>query len=155
MTAEERINELVRAYIRGNQGDLVRFVDELLLLTAEVGEIKCAFAGDRALRFETPQQPGCEVELERAKSKLRMCCARLAVLCNESGGQDVSIYGGEGIIVKAVLNGAAPRSQLAALAVGAPATPSAAPDRSAPSPERWAVRFKNTPSEQEFVIQTQ
>ena len=40
----------------------------------------------RALRFQTPEQPPCEVEVGRAKSKLRMLCARLGVLCNESDG---------------------------------------------------------------------
>src|SRR5437588_11724407 len=78
----------------------VRFVDEMLLLASDVGQIKCEQVNDRRLRFQIPDQPACEVELERAKAKLRMLCARLGVLCNESG-QDVSLYGGEGTLRKA------------------------------------------------------
>ncbi len=154
MNAADRIRELVRANLLGRRIDVVRFVDELLHVAADVGEIRGSLAGNDALRFETPRQPAWEVEVDRAKGKLRMCCARLGVLCNESGGREVSLYGDEGVIVRAALNGAT-LSRLAAIQVGASVVPGAAPHGSPAGPEKWAVRFKNTPSEQEFVIQTQ
>jgi hypothetical protein len=109
--------------------DGVRFIDELLLVAAEVGEIQCSLAGDRELRFQTPDRPAWDVTLDRAKTKLRMLCARLGVLCNESGGPEVSLYGGEGVIRKA------------------------APGRESERPSQWAVRFMNTPDRQGLIIQ--
>jgi hypothetical protein len=97
MNADDKIHELVRANLSSNhQVDVVHFVDELLLVTAEVGEIKCSLsAGAQGLCFQTQEQPSWEVELGRANSKLRMICARLAVLC---GGDPPSLYGGEGTL---------------------------------------------------------
>ena len=102
MNAESRTRELVTANLPdGREVDGVRFIDELLLVAAEVGEIQCSLASDRELRFQAPDRPAWDVELDRAKTKLRMLCARLGVLCNESGGPEVSLYGGEGVIKKA------------------------------------------------------
>ena len=67
---------------------------------------------------------------------------------------DVCIYGGEGVIMKATWNGAAPRNQLAAHLIGA-AVQSAHPAVPSTRPQHWFIRFKNTMSEQEFVIQAQ
>ena len=83
------------------------------------------------LRFQTPNQPPWEVELGRAKTKLRMLCARLSVLCNERG-QDVSIYGGEGVVKEIPV----PAGRTADVACC----------------QKLTVRFKNTLSEQEFTL---
>jgi hypothetical protein len=97
MNAEEKIRELVQANLSSNhQVEGVQFVDELLPVAAEVGEIKCSLGADgQGLRFQTPEHPAWEVELGRANGKLRMICARLAVLC---AGPPASLYGGEGTI---------------------------------------------------------
>lgn len=132
MNAESRIRELVTANISdSHEVDGVRFIDELLLVAAEVGEIQCSLAGDSELRFQTPEWPAWEAKMDRAKTKLRMLCARLGVLCNEGGGPEVSLYGGEGVIRKA------------------------GPDGRAVGSEQWAVRFMNTPDQQGFIIQAQ
>jgi hypothetical protein len=98
MNADDKIRELVRANLSSNHKvDGVRFVDELLLVAGEVGEIKCSLsAGAQGLCFQTPEQPAWEMELGRANSKLRMICARLAVLC--ASGATPDVYGGEGTI---------------------------------------------------------
>jgi hypothetical protein len=98
MNADDKIRELVQANLSSNHKvEGVRFVDELLLVVGEVGEIKCSLsAGAQGLCFQTPEQPAWEVELGRANSKLRMICARLAVLC--ANGALPDLYGGEGTI---------------------------------------------------------
>jgi hypothetical protein len=145
MSTEQPIRELIKTYLADNRNvDGVQFIDQLLLLAAEAGEIKCTLAGDGSLRFQIPEQPPWEIELERAKAKLRMLCARLGVLCNETGDQEVSLYGGEGTIKKETslesLNDRG-RSSLAGTSLAAPLVT-----------KQWKVRFKNTPSEQEFTI---
>src|SRR5947209_6502845 len=99
MTSQTQIEDLVRSKLVGRVIDGVGFIDELLNLATREGEIHCTFANNEALRFTLPgQQLVFEVPLDRARGKLRMMCARLGVLCNESRGQDVSLYGGEGVI---------------------------------------------------------
>ena len=127
------------------------FVDELLELAGQVGEIQCTMAGVEGLRFLIPSQPPpFEVELDTAKGKLRMMCARLGVLCHESGDPDVSLYGGEGIIKKE-----APMRSPNNLAQSAGSnSPSSTGITLARPPilHEWRVRFKNTPDAQEFTI---
>lgn len=153
MNAESRIRKLVQTYLADNHKvDGVGFVEEILLLTLEVGEVKCALTSDRMLRFQLPNQPTWEVMVERAKSKLRLVCARLAVLCNESH-REVSPYGGEGVIEKAMP---------AACRVGANVLTADKNERAESLEDSrdwllypssgWIVCFKNTPSEQEFSI---
>lgn len=162
MNADRRIRELVSLSLSGNHDvDGVRFIEELLLVAADVGEVKCSLAGDGRLCFQTPGQPACEVTLDRAKSKLRMLCARLSVLCNESDGPTVSLYGGEGIITRegAGFRAAAPDTAPVVLREFGTAPPNSAlttvgaARRSPTGQQRWAVRFTNTPTEQEFIIQ--
>jgi hypothetical protein len=149
MNAETRIRNLVKRTLADNHNvDGVEFVDQLLLVAAEVGEIKCTIADEGGLRFQTPDQVAWTVTVDRARSKLRMVCARLAALCLEGGTRDVSIYGGEGLITKhAPQDGvAAPaRKSDGARELSAPARPVAVLDE-------WTARFKNTASEQEFTI---
>src|SRR5262249_34931640 len=103
MTAESVIREWVQAYLASNHKvDGVQFIEEVLMLASEVGEIRCSLTGEGKLRFQTPDETTWDIELNRAKTKLRMLCARLGVLCHESGDQDVSLFGGEGIIKKEV-----------------------------------------------------
>jgi hypothetical protein len=136
LTVQTRIHELVQQHLAGrNRANPVTFVDEILALSAEAGEVRCTMAGSEALRFEVSHGEPCEVLLDCAKAKLRACCARLGVLCNESG-QDVNLYGGEGLIVK-------PDTR-------PPTEPSGNHD-----PRTWKVRFQNTMHRQEFVIEAQ
>jgi hypothetical protein len=151
MNADNTIRELVETHLSDNHKvEGVQFIDQLLALTSEVAEIKCTLADGRMLRFQTQDRLICEVPLDRAKTKLRMLCARLGVLCNETGNQDVSLYGGEGMIKKEVLT---ELSKTVARASG-PSPNLATGISLAPPPaaKEWRVRFKNTPSEQEFTI---
>lgn len=145
MNAESRLRELVAAHLSDNHTvDGIQFIDHLLSLTFEVGEIECSLADEGKLRFRIPTQPVCEVELERAKAKLRLLCARLGVLCHESGDPDVSLYGGQGRIKKEMSVPTSATDIALAPRLGA-LTQSRSPE--------WRVRFKNTSSEQEFTIQ--
>jgi hypothetical protein len=142
MIVHSQIEDLVRHHA-GARVDTVWFIDQLLGALEAKREVRCTLAGSGGLRFEFRDEEAFEVPLDLAKSKLRAMCARLGVLCNESGGEKVSLYGGEGTIQKevpvAVANG--------------PGSSAGSPFE--PCPRRWTVRFKNTPSEQEFIIQAQ
>ncbi len=129
MNAESRIRELVLTHLADDhQGGLVRFLDDLLALSGEVGEVRGTRDADTGLRFETTGQPAWVAPLGRAKTKLRMLCARLSVLCTESGSLQGTLYGGEGLIL---LN-----------------------ENTHPEvcPQSWKVSFMNTPSEHHFTI---
>jgi hypothetical protein len=135
MIADRQIQELVNSRLRDNHDvDGVGFMDELLQLAWELAEIRCQLADEDHLRFEFQDRTAWECQLGRAKSKLRLLCARLAVLCNESGGQDISIYGGEGVIREKRQPELATNRRLTAEVTA------------------WTVRFKNTMAQQEFVI---
>jgi hypothetical protein len=116
------MHDLIQTKLAGRKIDVVGFVDALLALAKEAGEIRSGLATEQSLHFALGDQ-AFEVELDAARAKLRMLCARLSVLCKATGGGAVSPYAGEGIIA-------------------APGTP----------PEQWAVRFKNTPDEQQFTV---
>ena len=164
MNAAAKIRDLVKADLADNHNiEPVRFMDELLCLASEVGEISCTLANAGALRFQIPDELDCDVELGRAKSKLRILCARLAVLCHESGCPEVSIYGGEGVIKSDVrymtsrmLSAAASSSVSAAVGSGGSLDHQPEPDaHQALCQERpvgWFVRFENTMSRQTFTI---
>lgn len=161
MTAQSCIEELAREKLLGRRPKCVSFVDALLQLAQEVGEIQCTRATEDRLRFLIPAQPPAfEVEVDAAVSKLRMMCARLGVLCNESGDQDVSLYGGEGVIEKAPTSSSNPLvdgMRNSYQAGDLPGEASVAVDVSSPAPDTdrmtWKVRFQNTPSAHEFTIQ--
>ncbi|MBI1915355.1 MAG: hypothetical protein HYS12_11540 [Planctomycetes bacterium] len=143
MTVLSRIRDLVQDKLAGRKIDIEGFADELLLLAREAGEVQGTLATDRVLRLEVDGQHSCEVEVDRAKTKLRMLCARLGVLCNQSGLGNVSLYGGEGVIEKK-------HSSLAQHEDQKQSESSAAPPQV--EANRWTVRFKNTSSEQGFTI---
>lgn len=135
MSIENRVRELVQA----NLGDDhhfagVEFVDQLLQVVSEAGAIKCWQADNRKLCFQVGNQPVWEVELSRARTKLRMLCARLGVICQEQTGRFVNIFRDESSIeiTNNILSGVQPVCCATKL----------------------TIRFKNTPSQQEFMIET-
>jgi hypothetical protein len=93
----QRIVRLVQAQLAGRRIEGVAFVDELLAIAEQEGEVRCSPAEDHGLRFEVRGREPFEVDLDANRGKLRMLCARLAVLCQESGS-DFMPYGGEGKI---------------------------------------------------------
>ncbi|MBI3823066.1 MAG: hypothetical protein HY289_10365, partial [Planctomycetes bacterium] len=79
-----RIRDLVKSKLVGRTIDVVGFIDALLEIAGKVGEVHCALASDQALRFELGNEGPCDIELDAARGKLRMLCARLSVHCNET-----------------------------------------------------------------------
>jgi hypothetical protein len=158
MNVEDKIRELVKSNLSDDHEiDGTRFIDQLLCVADEVGELKCSLLGKDKLRFELPERSEFNVATTRAKSKLRMLCARLAVLCKEgSGGQEVSIYGGEGVIKEVTSsNRKESREDLDRLRLGGrnlQASILEIPPGDLEPPPKWTIRFKNTASEQEFTI---
>jgi hypothetical protein len=130
------IEQLVRDNLAGKKVDGIAFVDELLSLAQQVGELRCGPAGDHGLRFEVRGSDPFEVGLDANMGKLRMLCARLAVLCQENGHEFMP-YGGEGLVRRSasVANGNA----------GA----------SIPRIVEWRARWTNTPGRPEFTIHHQ
>jgi hypothetical protein len=153
MSALCQIQDLVQRKLLGRKIDGVGFIDALLALVDRVGEIQCNLSGEETLQFRIPNEPpALEVELDAARGKLRMLCARLGVLCHESGDPDVSLYGGEGLIKKELP--AELPTKVGPLPSADPRSPGGTALASPPNPKEWRVRFKNTPSEQEFTIQS-
>jgi len=95
--ARRQIETLVQERMVGRKIDGVGFMDELLAIATHVGELSCRLAADQGLRFELRDSEPFEVDVDRNRGKLRMLCARLAVLCQESGTEFL-LYGGEGSI---------------------------------------------------------
>lgn len=155
MNAESSIRELVKECLDDSHNVRgVEFIDQLLPLASETGEIACTLASDCKLRFEIPGLPAWEVELERAKAKLRMLCARLSVLCNENAHQDVSIYGGEGVIDRQ-RDSVPASSSLKLEETSSWRSPTVNGPSTNALRSSWKVRFQNTPGKQEFTIQAQ
>jgi hypothetical protein len=93
----QQIERLIRRCLLGRKIDVVTFVEELLAISTQVGEMTCRRVDNRGLRFEVSGIQACEVEVDANVGKLRMCCARIAVLCGENG-HELMIYGGQGTI---------------------------------------------------------
>src|SRR5271167_4888248 len=83
--ARKRIERLVEEKLVGRKTDGITFVEELLAIATQVGELSCTPATDHGLRFQLAGHPPFEVNLDANRGKLRMLCARLAVLFQESG----------------------------------------------------------------------
>jgi hypothetical protein len=96
MTTQHVIERMILDRVTGRKIDLVGFIDQLLLLVSSTGEIRCAPVDDNRLRFTIANAPPFEVDLDHASGKLRMMCARLAVLSQGAGLPEV--YGGTGWI---------------------------------------------------------
>jgi hypothetical protein len=129
-----RIERLVRERLVGKQFDGVAFVEELLAIANLAGEVRCSPVADQGLRFELPGSAPIEVDVDRNRGKLRMLCARLAVLCQESGSEFL-LYGGEGTIRRTVKP---------------PST--AGPSEDAQNTISWYARWTNTPGKHEFSL---
>lgn len=177
MTAKQRIEDLTKRHMLGRNGDVVQFTDELLTIVEEVGELHCVYAQPNTLRFSIPSHGTTfDVMLEStAKGRLRSVCAHLGVRSKESG-HEVSLYGGEGVIVKAEPNLSPadlknpvfpqPIAVMSGARLGDPNSMPKAESQTLRASERkcdenhalsanlrkWAVRFKNTMAEQEFTI---
>jgi hypothetical protein len=95
--ARRHVEKLVAEKMLGRKIDAVSFMDELLSLAAQLGQLTCTPASNRALRFAIAGCDPFEVDVDGNKGKLRMLCARLAVLCQENG-HDPMVYGGEGTV---------------------------------------------------------
>jgi hypothetical protein len=132
LTLQAQILDLAREKLLPRMADLAGFADHLLTVAEQVGEVRGTLADVDTIRLEMRGQQPLEIRLPNAKSRLRTMCARLGHLCMESG-QDITLYGGEGII---------DRATVARLT-------SAATDH---SPANWHLRFQNTMHAQEFTI---
>ena len=97
MADPSRIRTLVHEKLVGRMIDPAGFIGELLTLLQEPGDIRCTLAGETTLRFQVGGHR-VEIELDAARAKLRMLCARLSVLCKPENGRAVSPYGGTGSI---------------------------------------------------------
>ena len=97
MIVQIPILDVVQQKLSGRFGDIVNVVEMLLQLAQQAGEIHCTPAPNDHIRFEVRGQGTFEIEALAAKSRVRTMCARLAVLCQESGHEFLP-YGGEGTI---------------------------------------------------------
>jgi hypothetical protein len=121
--ARQRIESLVRDCLLGMKINVVTFVEELLAITLQAGQVCCSRAADHGLRFQLDGEAPFEVYLDGNRGKLRLMCARLAVLCMETDPRQqpnpdpTLLYGGEGSIR-----------------------------------QTWHARWSNTPDKHEFSI---
>src|ERR1700722_9533310 len=101
VTTKDIIQTMIHERMMGRNIDVVGFVEQLVHLVNLTGEIRCVAVEDDRLRFTIAQEPPVEVELDRASGKLRMICARLAVL--SQGAVQPNVYGGGGFIAPVAL----------------------------------------------------
>src|SRR5438445_2733070 len=72
-------------------------LDEILHQIAELKSVSCALAEEGSgLCLRSQDGSVAEVALPRAKTVLRLLCARLAVRSAEWAGREVSLYGDDG-----------------------------------------------------------
>lgn len=69
------------------------FLDQMFELAATWRTITCTVVDDQTIRVQSGDVAVQEAEVPRARTKLRMACARLAVRCGEWAGRQVSPYG--------------------------------------------------------------
>ena len=98
------------------------FLDRLFELAATFGSVHCTLANERIMRIQSRNTELHELEIPRAKTKLRMLCARLAVRCGEWADRKLAPYGD-------VVEFAYP-----------------------PTKKSFTVRFENTTATQAFAI---
>ena len=67
--------------------------DEILSQIAELKNVSCTLADDSSLCLQSQHKVVAQVKLPRAKSVLRVMCARLSVRCSEWAQKEVSPYG--------------------------------------------------------------
>jgi hypothetical protein len=69
------------------------FLDDVFETAARCRNVACCLGKQESLRLESDGAVLQEEMFLRAKTMLRMLCARLAVRCGEWAGRDVSPYG--------------------------------------------------------------
>src|SRR5437870_1849521 len=69
------------------------FLDTILGLAVELGRVTCTIVNEDTLQVKAGDTPLFETPISRAKTKLRMVCARLAVRGQAWAGHEVSPYG--------------------------------------------------------------
>jgi hypothetical protein len=69
------------------------FLDQLFEVAATSGSVRCTLANERVLRIQSRDTPLHELDIPRAKTKLRMLCARLAVRCGEWADRKLAPHG--------------------------------------------------------------
>jgi hypothetical protein len=69
------------------------FIESLFTLAVKLNKLTCGLVDDSSLRLESGNVILHEMTLPRAKTKLRMLCARLAVRCTVWSNRQVSPYG--------------------------------------------------------------
>jgi len=67
--------------------------DEIFRQIGELRAVSCTLSGDSGLSLRCQDEVVAKVKLPRAKSILRMMCARLSVRCSEWAKREVSPYG--------------------------------------------------------------
>jgi hypothetical protein len=91
---DSEASELLRRLATGVDTEILDgFIEDLLTLAVKLTKIKCGLADVSSLRLESENVILHEMTLPRAKTKLRMLCARLAVRCAAWSGRQVSPYG--------------------------------------------------------------
>jgi hypothetical protein len=123
----QRLEDLVRSHL-SQDIDVLAFVDKLLILIVEIGYLNCTLGPKEkgaGLVFKTMGGDPFTIDIPRARTMLRVICARLSVIAAEQLKRSVSVYGdkvefrypiGENLF-------------------------------------QFHLRFENTPSHQEFDIQ--
>ena len=92
-TKEQQASDALRCLADGVDTKKVDdFLDQLFQLAERLGSVTCALVDDQ-LCLQTHNVILDTLNIERAKSSLRMVCARLAVRCSESAKRKVSAYG--------------------------------------------------------------
>lgn len=124
-TAVAAVTKAVRESFVGNKLHTVWLVDQLLKIATQFETFDCEFESENTLRFSVSGQ-SVSLPVERARMRLRQVCARLSVLVNEQGTEEIiSPYGGEGRLAFRAKSGESAHFQL---------------------------RFENTPEKQEFHL---
>src|SRR5437879_237606 len=67
--------------------------DEILKQIPSLKTVSCTLVGDSSLCLHAGGKSVASVKVDRAKSVLRMMCARLSVRCAEWANREVSPYG--------------------------------------------------------------
>jgi hypothetical protein len=141
MNFSENIKQLLETHFAdARRPDITGLVDDLFDVAAESGSVACVLDdGDRLHFFLSPpptqmhalvpsvsqMQSAYVMRSNVARTYIRMICARLAVICKDRGGTDVSPYGDQAVI-----------------------------GDSSGSRKRWHVSFTNAPERQSFLIKS-
>jgi hypothetical protein len=99
MTNDPTIQDLVVTFLADEkEPNIVGFVDQLFPLAHEWKHLRIELRGPEQLQVQLADGEPMGVPLLRAKGKLRMMCARLAVICEEQLGGPPPLYGGDALL---------------------------------------------------------